>query len=396
MITEPAFAGVRRAFDENFAAGDEVGAAVCVYHRGRPVVDLWDGHADAERTDPWRPDTLAVLASPTKALVTGALLHLAERGVVDLDAPIARYWPEFAAHGKDRVTARMVLAQRSGVVCLDHDPITPEHLRAHTPIARALAAARPEWEPDTAFAYHAATYGHLVSEIIRRRTGRTVGEYFAREIAAPLGLDCHIGLPDPGAAHLAAMLESRAEQLMDGAAPGDENPLLVALGDKSSLTYRASVGTMALPDALDPSVEDPSYGGLASAQSLARYFASFLGPVGGFRLVGPATVARIRRVHSQGTCLITRLPAAWGLGMQVADSPVFPAAAGLGGAFGFDGANGVFTFADPDHELAFAYVRNAGSATVGRISDRARRLVEAVYASAGADTGDHDREVRPR
>ncbi len=364
------------AFRANFASGAEVGAAVCVYHQGKPVVDLWGGFADAAGTDPWRADTLGVLASPTKSLVTGAALRLVDRGVLDLDIPIARYWPEFGAHGKDRITLRMVLSQRSGVVCLDHDPITRDHLRAHTPIAEAIAAAEPEWEPDTAHGYHATTYGHLISELIRRTTGSTVGKFFSAEVAEPLGLDCYIGLPDPETAHLAEMIECKAEELMSGADPGE----IEELRDAGSLTYRATMASMS-QDPADPTVEEPSYGGLASAQSLARYLASFIGEVDGFRLVSPSIVERIREVHSTGECLVMLSPLTWGLGMQVADSPVFPAEVGLTNAFGFSGANGVFTFADPEHDVAFAYVPNSGSDVMGSMDPRIRRLIEAVYRS---------------
>lgn len=381
---EPPFAEVGDAFLANFAAGAEVGAGVCVYHRGRPVVDLWGGFADEAATDPWRPDTLAVLASPTKALVTGAALLLVDRGVLDLDAPVAEHWPEFAAEGKAGITLRMVLGHRSGVVCLDHAPLTEASLRAHTPVAEALAAARPEWEPDTAHGYHATTIGHLVSELIRRTTGLTVGAFFAREIAAPLGLDCYIGLPDPASAHLATMLESKAEAVMAGADPGDGIAFLTALGDPDSLSHRATIGSMALDLAPDPVTENPSYDGLASARSLARFLASFVGEVDGFRLTTPALARELRTVHSSGTCRTTLLPTTWGLGVMLPDGPLFPASAGLGTAFGLGGANGNFTFADPERELAFAYVQNAGSAEIGRMDERASRLVEAVYRSAGA------------
>ncbi|MEV6226255.1 serine hydrolase domain-containing protein [Saccharopolyspora shandongensis] len=375
MATHP-FAEVNLAFRANFATGAEVGAAVCVYHRGRPVVDLWGGYADADRGDPWRADTLGVLASPTKSLVTGAALLLVDRGVLDLDAPIAEHWPEFAANGKGGITLRMVLSQRSGVVCLDHDPITNDKLRAHEPIVAALESARPEWEPDTAHGYHATTYGHLISELIRRCTGLTVGQFFAKEIANPLGLDCYIGLPNPDTAHLATMIECKAEELMAGADPGE----IEELRDAATLTYRATMASMS-QDPADPTVEEPSYGGLASAQSLARYFASFIGEVDCFRLTSPEITEQMRVVHSTGDCLVMLSPCTWGLGVQVSDSPVFPASAGLGTAFGFSGANGVFAFADPANDLAFAYIPNAGSEVMGSMDARIRRLIEATYRS---------------
>lgn len=375
-LTEDTFAEVKHAFEDNFASGEEVGAAVCVYHQGRPVVDLWGGWADPDQTDPWRADTLAVLASPTKALVTAAFLHLWEEQGLDLDEPVAAHWPEFAAHGKATITPRMILSHRSGVVCLDHAPLTLTALRTHTPIAEALAAAHPEWEPDTAHGYHATTYGHLFSELIRRRTGLTVGRYFARHLAGPLGLDAHIGLPTNSNAHLATMLESKAEALMAGADPGE----VIELREPSTLTYRATIGSMS-QDPADPAVEDPSYGGLASAHAMARLFAALVGEVDGIRLIAPDRTAEMARAHSSGTCEVMLTPLTWGLGVQLADSSVFPADSGLKNSFGLSGANGVFVFADPDRELAFGYAPNMGSAVMGSMDGRVRRLVEAVFRS---------------
>ena len=386
------FAGVAEVFRSHFAADEEIGAAVCVYHRGEPAVDLWGGFADPERTDPWRPSTMSVLASPTKALVSSAALVLVDRGVLDLDRPIAYYWPEFAAHGKEKITLRMVLSHRSGVVCLDHDPITADYMRRHTPIARALEAARPEWTPDRAHGYHAVTYGYLISELIRRCTGDTVGAFFAKEIAAPLGLDCHVGLPDPGAVHLATMVQSKAEDVMSGGDPGDAIAMLVELGKPDSLTHRATVASMALDPEPNLVAEDPSYGGWASAQSLARLHAGLLGEIDGFRLLTKETTRQIGRPHADGACHVTMMHTAWGLGFMLPDSPTFPAAAGLATAFGFDGANGTFCFADPHHDLAFAYVQNSGSRELGSIDDRADRLVRSVYRSVETRSSTHREE----
>ncbi|MFI2431152.1 serine hydrolase domain-containing protein [Streptomyces sp. NPDC018693] len=373
-----AFAGVAEAFEENFAAGAEVGAGVCVYHRGEPVVDIWGGFADEDRVDPWRPDTLGLLASPTKALVAVSALRLVDQGLLDLDAPLADHWPEFAAHGKEGITLRMVLSHRSGVVCLDHAPITNEAMRTHLPVAEALAEARPEWEPDTAHGYHGITFGYLVSELMRRCTGLTVGRYFAQEIAGPLGLECHIGVPDPAAVHLATMFQSKAEALF----AGDDQDLAAFL-DPSTLTHRAMMGSLALDvAAIDTAWEDPSYGGRASARSLARFMAALISEVDGIRLLSPALVGEMTRMHSKGHCLVTQTPCNWGLGVQLPDHPVFPADAGLATAFGLSAANGSYLFADPEHDLAFGYMQNAGSPVMGTLDDRPRRLIEAVYRCA--------------
>ncbi|MEU9092871.1 serine hydrolase domain-containing protein [Streptomyces sp. NPDC048428] len=376
---EDAFTEVAKAFEANFASGAEVGAGVCVYHRGRPVVNLWAGTASENADDLWRPETLGLLASPTKALVTVSALLLVERGLLELDTPVAEYWPEFAAGGKEHITLRMVLSHRSGVVCLDHAPITNEAMRAHTPIAEALAAARPEWEPDTAHGYHGITFGYLVSELVRRRTGLTVGRFFAREIAGPLGLDCYIGVPDPDAVHVATMFQSKAEALFAG-----DDIDLASFIDTASLTYRSMMGSLALDGGVVELVaEDPSYGARASAPSLARFMAALIGEVDGIRLLSPATLAELTRPHSEGHCLVTLTQCNWGLGFQVPDHPVFPASAGLDTAFGLSAATGSYIFADPEYDIAFGYMQNAGSPVMGSLDERPRRLIEAVYRSVG-------------
>jgi CubicO group peptidase (beta-lactamase class C family) len=348
----PGFEEVARAFARNFRDGTQTGAGVSVYLRGREVVNLWGGFADEAAGRPWERDTLAVLASPTKSVAAGALFVLIERGVLELDAPIARYWPEFAAAGKESVTLRMLLAQRTGVVALDSDPITYEKLRTGRPVVEALAAARPEWAPGTAHGYHAMTFGHMVSEVVRRVTGSTVGRFFAEEIAGPLGLECFIGLPEDRLPRLATMVPSKAEVLMDGGAAGQ--------------------------------VENASYDGVADAGSLARYFAALIGEVDGVRLAGPALVDEIRREHSSGRCRTMLMDTNWGLGMMLPDGPLYPASAGPLGSFGLAGATGSFACAVPGRQLAFAYVPGGGSHVVDRLDPRARRVAEAVHRSAAA------------
>jgi CubicO group peptidase (beta-lactamase class C family) len=379
---------VATAFRENFKAGLEVGAGVTVYHRGLPVVDVWDGVADSSTGRPWQRDTMAVLASPTKALVTAAALLLVQRGVLGLDTPVADYWPEFAAEGKSGITLRMILSHRSGVVALDHNPITYEALRDWTPIVDALAAARPEWSPGTAHGYHATTFGHLVGELVRRTTGLTVGQFFAKEIAAPLGLDCHIGLQASEVPRLAVPVASQAEELMGGGVNPGTSELLRALGDPRSLTHRVSISSMAIDGAINEvqrvQVENPSYDGVASAPALARFFAALTGEVDGCRLIGPDLLRELRQVHSTGRCRSLLLNTTWGLGVMLPDGPLFPADAGLSTAFGLAGASGSFGFADPEHELAFGYVPNRGSTAIGSLDPRARRLIEATYRSLRA------------
>ncbi|MEU4769445.1 serine hydrolase domain-containing protein [Actinosynnema sp. NPDC023794] len=192
--TAPSFEPVAEAFAANFAEGAEVGAAVSVFLHGRPVVDLRGGLADPATGRPWERDTTQIVYSTTKAATAVCALLLVQRGELDLDAPVARYWPEFAAEGKQDIPVRWLLTHQAGLVALD-SPVARADALAWHPMAEALAAQRPQWRPGTQHGYHALTFGRLVGEVVRRVSGRSLGTFFRDEIAQPLGLDFHIGLP---------------------------------------------------------------------------------------------------------------------------------------------------------------------------------------------------------
>lgn len=382
--TAPGFEAVRDAFAQNFADRSEVGAAVTVLHRGTPVVDLWGGVADPGTGTPWRHDTLAPIASTTKAMVSVAVLHLADRGLLDVDRPVADYWPAFAAEGKADITLRTVLSHRSGVVSLEHAPVTYDGLLAGTPVYDAIAAARPQWEPGTAHGYHGVTFGHLLGAVVQEVTGRTVGRYFAEEIARPLGIDCHIGLPESELPRLAALvLPTEIGEVALGSDVPELAGLYAALNDPTSLTFRALYGSFQIgwEEASDPKyalVEAPSTDGTASAAGLARLFAATIGEVAGVRLF----TADAGAVHASGLDRVLNIQTAWGLGFMVPGGPMFPAAVPAG-AFGHGGATGSFAFADPAAELAFAYAPNRGSELLEGNDLRVNGLVDALYACAG-------------
>lgn len=185
---------VRDAFRANFDKHGDVGAAFSLYVRGEKVVDLWGGVADATTGRPWAEDTLQLVYSTTKGATAICAHVLAQSGALDLDAPVAEYWPEFAAEGKGTIPVRWLLSHRSGLPTVDAH-LTPADVIEWQPIVAALAAQKPYWEPGTAHGYHALTYGWLVGEVVRRVDGRSLGRFFADEVAAPLGLDFFIGLP---------------------------------------------------------------------------------------------------------------------------------------------------------------------------------------------------------
>ncbi len=193
-LVEPGFEGVRAAFAANFAAGHEVGAALCVHVEGRKVVDLCGGSFDRDGNLPYGPDALQLVFSSTKGATAACANLLAQRGLLDLDAPVADYWPEFAQAGKETLPVRWLLSHQAGLPAIDR-VLTPEEVQAWDPVIDALAAQAPFWEPGTAHGYHALTYGYLVGEVVRRISGRSLGTYFAEEVAGPLGLEFFIGLP---------------------------------------------------------------------------------------------------------------------------------------------------------------------------------------------------------
>jgi CubicO group peptidase (beta-lactamase class C family) len=203
---ERGYEAVRDAFAGNFTGRGEAGAACAVYVDGRKVVDLWGGVADHVTGRPWTEDTVNVIWSATKGAVAALVHRLAQQGRIDLDRPVADYWPEFARNGKQDITVRMVLSMRAGLPVIEA-PLTFDDLLAGTPVVDALEGQSPIWRPGSAHGYHAFSYGYLLGEIVRRVTGRSVGRAFAEEVAKPLGLDFWIGLP--------AELEARVARLID-------------------------------------------------------------------------------------------------------------------------------------------------------------------------------------
>ena len=366
---EPRFAAVREAFAENFASHGDSGAALCVYRHGRPVVDLWAGVADRATGRAWEADTPVIVFSASKGVTAGAVHLLAERGVLDLDAPVATYWPEFAANGKGAIPLRWVMAHRAGLAAVDGD-LTLEQVLAWTPVVNAIAAQAPNWPPGTAHGYHARSFGWILGEVVRRATGRTLGRFVADEFAAPLGLDFWIGLP--------AAQRERAAKIIPAAGGLD----LAALLGADSLTVRVMSGPSNLfayderwnrDDVL--AAELPSSNGVGSARALARFYAALIGEVDGVRLLHPETVARATAVQSRGADLVLLLPSTFGLGFMLQP---FIAPDGGGEAFGHTGAGGSLAFADPEAGLAFAYVTTQMVFDLGGDA-RTRGLIRAVY-----------------
>jgi CubicO group peptidase (beta-lactamase class C family) len=376
------FEPVRDAFARNFEALGDRGAAVAVYRDGRRVVDLWAGTRDVDGTEPWQRGTAQLVRSATKGVAAAVPLLLRQRGLLDLDAPVAEYWPEFKARGKERVLVRHVLGHRAGLPVLDR-PLTPQEALDPLKGPEAVAAQTPVWEPGTDHGYHALTYGWMLDELVRRVTGLGAGAWIAREIAGPLGAGFWLGLPEAeeatGRAGRVGRIETPEPTGALHARP--KRSVTEAYADPGSLTRRAFAAITPFPDQNDPAYRAsalPATNGIATADGLARIYAALIGDVdGGVRLFTPATVQAARTEESAGPDRVLVVNTRFGQGYMLHGS----ASPLLGpGSFGHPGRGGSLGFADPDTGIAFGYVTNGFRKTV-TADPRAQALVRAVRAT---------------
>jgi CubicO group peptidase (beta-lactamase class C family) len=363
------FAPVRDAMAQNFDQGLDVGASVAVTVDGELVVDLWAGHTDEARTTPWERDTITNVWSTTKTMTALCALILADRGEIDLHAPVARYWPEFAAAGKGGVEVRHLLGHTSGLSGWQ-EPITVETLYDWDRATSLLAAQAPWWEPGTASGYHAVTQGYLVGEVIRRVTGRTVGRFFADEVAGPLSADFHIGLDPSNFGRVANVIPPPPLPT------GDLDPNSIAMRTLANLAFDASTAwTEAWRRA-----EIPAANGHGNARSVAvaQTVLACGGEVGGRRFLSAEGCNAVLEQQSYGTDLVLGVPIRFGMGYGL-NSPEMPIGAGERVCF-WGGWGGSLIVVDLDARMTVAYVMNRmGEGTLG--DARGAGIVTAAYAS---------------
>ncbi|MFE5688316.1 serine hydrolase domain-containing protein [Streptomyces sp. NPDC056512] len=374
------FDAVRAAFEENFDEREELGAAVTVLVDGAPVVDLWGGWADAARTRAWERDTVVNVWSTTKGPTALCAHILIDRGLLDPDAPVATYWPEFAAAGKEGVLVRHLLSHRAGLAGL-REPHSLEQLFDWELTTSRLAAQEPWWEPGSVSGYHALTYGFLVGEVVRRVSGLLPGAFLEREVTGPLGIDFTIGLPDKEAGRAAELVHPRARatseqaaifaQLAPAALAALTNPIAGA-SEANTAAWRAA--------------EIPAANGHGTARAVAALYAVVAGKgrLGDRQILSPEGAERIR--EGQGSCRDLVLDAGFthetelGLGLWLS---------GPNGSYGpnpravgHDGFGGSFGSADPESGVAMGYVMNRMGP---HIADDPRKmaLISAVYDALG-------------
>ncbi|MCX4759526.1 beta-lactamase family protein [Streptomyces sp. NBC_01275] len=372
------FTAVRAAFEENFRERDELGAAVTVTVDGVTVADLWGGWADAAHTRPWERDTLVNVWSTTKGPVALCAHVLADRGLLDLDAPVAVYWPEFAAAGKEKVLVRHLLSHRAGLAGL-REPHSLEQLYDWELTVARLAAMEPWWEPGTRSGYHALTYGFLVGEVVRRVSGLLPGAFLEREVTGPLGVDFTVGLPEKEAGRAAELVHppvaSASEQaaifsqLAPVALAALTNPVAGA-AEANSPQWRAA--------------EIPAANGHGTARAVAALYGIFAGrgSFGGRRVLSVEAAERMR--EGQGSCRDLVLGAGFAHDTEVALGLWLSGPNGSYGpnprAFGHDGFGGSCGLADPEAGVSLGYVMNRMGP---HIADDPRKtaLIEALYSA---------------
>jgi CubicO group peptidase (beta-lactamase class C family) len=389
---DPRFGAVRDAFERNFAERDEVGASVCVTLEAETVVDLWGGIADPASGRAWERDTIGVIWSCTKGATALCAHVLVARGELELDAPVASYWPEFAKNGKGAITVRIVLAHQAGLAAFT-EPIPENGYCDWELIVNRLAEQAPLWAPGTRHGYHALTYGHLVGEVVRRVSGRSLGTFFREEIAEPLNLDLWIGLPEAHEPRVAPTIPAPFPE------PGDVIPTFYRV----AMTAPDSVGALVLmnsglvfaPGWIDTrdahAAELPAFGGIGNARALAGMYRALAlgGAVDGVQIVDDGELVAMGAVASATSVDTTMLvPTRWSLGfVKTVDNSAREPGDRDGvilaeEAFGHVGMGGSIGFADPPARMSFGYTMNRQGMTTG-LDERAQSLIDATYTVLG-------------
>jgi CubicO group peptidase (beta-lactamase class C family) len=379
----PGFEEVRAEFERNFAERGEIGAAVAAYWRGERVVDLWGGRRSPVSDDPWKQDTMVVVMSATKGLSAMTLAVANAHGLIEYDAPVARYWPEFAQNGKAVITVRQLLGHEAGLVLLD-ERLTLEKLRDLDYVARVLARQRPAWEPGTRHGYHSMTVGLYMQELVRRvdPAHRTLGRFFRDEVAEPLGVEFYIALPPEIPDERIAVV--RPLSRMRGVLAVRYTPLATLLRillPGSLLRRSLHIVELDMNDRRSQEVEVPAGNGVGTARAIARAYSAFA--EGGAELgITPETLALVTEPPdvARPRDEVLGIPSWFSLGFLRPGPDVLFGSSPR--AFGAPGAGGSFGFADPDARLGFAYVMNNLDFYMGD-DPREKALRDGVHRAVG-------------
>jgi CubicO group peptidase (beta-lactamase class C family) len=379
-FSDARFAALREAFDENLACGADAGAAVSVYVDGEKVVDLWGGWANSEEQRPWNEDTITTVWSVTKAFTAVCAHRMVDAGLLDLDAPVAAYWPEFGQNGKGDIPVHMLLSHRSGLYTTGRK-LAPDDLYDWDTMTAALAETEPFWEPGTRHGYHGITYGWLVGEVVRRVSGKSLGTVFREQVAEPLGMDSHIGTGPEHDARIATMYEAQRS-------PGEEKERATRMAASFAALperWRQAAGNVVPgPNAMNSErwrrAEMPAVNAHTDARSLAKMYGALAtgGSIDGYELLTPESVRRAATEQAAGPDAVIGFPTRFGLGFWLSrpEAPMGPNP----NTFGHPGLGGAVGFADPDRKIGFGYVMNQMKPTL-LVGGTGENLVNALYAS---------------
>jgi CubicO group peptidase (beta-lactamase class C family) len=372
-------------FQENFERFGELGAAVSVWQNGKQIIDLYSGFCDAGREKPWTADTVVLVWSATKGIGSACVLHALQQQKIELNRPVAEFWPEFGQADKDKITLGQLLSHQAGLCALEQrvDVLDYEG------VIRALEAQAPLWPPGTAHGYHARTFGFLLDELMRRITGKTLSDYWQENFARPLALDFWIGLPEEQNSRMATIYAAKTPKAF-GAEPknrqsgSDFYRDLVTPGTLARKTFTSPYGLNVISKMNDPHIRAQpivSFGGIGSASALAKFYSMLAngGTLDGQSFFSEKTIQWMTTTLSDGIDRVFQIPTAFSAGFMkdsrdVARRMFGPSAT----SFGHPGAGGSHAFADPENKIAFAYVMNQMEQSV-LPNEKSLRLVDAIY-----------------
>jgi CubicO group peptidase (beta-lactamase class C family) len=394
---DPRFSSVKALFQRAFDSDEEIGAAVCFALDGRSVVDLWGGHYDVARTREWEQDTLVNVYSTTKGMTALCAHQLIERGELDIEAPVAQYWPEFAAAGKEKITVRWLLSHKAGL-CAVRKPLPKNSLYDWNLMCDALASQEPWWTPGDGHGYHAFTYGFLVGEVVRRITGQSLGTFFRKNVAEPLGADFHIGLAaehDSRTSDVYSVMignkpapAPKPDAPAQGAASAAFAEVAKRMQDPTTMQWAALMNPPQDRDAVNTrawrAAEIPAANGHGTARALARIYGALArgGEIDGTRILKPETIARATQEEAAGPerLFCGAVPMRFGLGFVLSDeSHRYARLSPNPRAFGHAGGGGSLGMADPDLRIGFGFTMNHMQASLVSAGSTPAALIDAFY-----------------
>jgi CubicO group peptidase (beta-lactamase class C family) len=364
-------------FRENFEKIGELGAAVSIWHNGKPVVDLFGGFCDARHEKPWESDTLVLIWSATKGIASACVLHVLQEHGIEIGRRVAEFWPEFAQAGKEKITLAQLLSHQAGLCALD----ARVDVLDYGAVIKALEVQTPLWPPGTAHGYHARTFGFLLDELVRHIARKTLSQYWREVFAQPLNLDLWIGLPEEENARVATVYAAKSGRPPE---PKKFYSDLTTPGTLARKTFTSPYGLNSVSGMNTPAIRAQpivSFGGIGSASALAKFYSMLAdgGKLAEQTFFSQETIAWMTTTLSDGMDRVFQIPTAFSSGFMKDPRNAVQRMFGTSpNAFGHPGAGGANAFADPENRIAFAYVMNQMEQSL-LPNEKSLRLVDAIY-----------------